>query len=109
MTDSNRATELTPAPTKLGLALELFSSMRFAIALLTLICIASVMGTIVKQHEPLANYVNQFGPFWADVFASIGLYKVYSAWWFLLMRANRPPERPSMSHISHSGLSRSRR
>ncbi|MCI1192507.1 cytochrome c biogenesis protein ResB [Calidifontimicrobium sp. SYSU G02091] len=66
---------------------ELLSSMRFAISLLTLICIASVIGTVVKQHEPFNNYVNQFGPFWADVFAAVGLYTVYSAWWFLLILA----------------------
>jgi cytochrome c biogenesis protein len=63
------------------------SSMRFAISLLTVICIASVIGTVVKQHEPINNYVNQFGPFWADVFASASLFSVYSAWWFLLILA----------------------
>ncbi|MFM8756197.1 MAG: cytochrome c biogenesis protein ResB [Limnohabitans sp.] len=67
--------------------LELLASMRFAIALLTVICIASVIGTVIKQHEPLPNYVNQFGPFWAEVFASLRLYTVYSAWWFLLILA----------------------
>ena len=55
---------------------ELLSSMRFAISLLTVICIASVIGTVVKQHEPFNNYVNQFGPFWADVFASANLFSV---------------------------------
>ncbi|OYV01618.1 MAG: cytochrome C biogenesis protein ResB [Burkholderiales bacterium PBB5] len=68
-------------------AQELLSSMRFAIALLTLICIASIIGTVVKQHEPANNYVNQFGPFWAEVFGHVGLYTVYSAWWFLLILA----------------------
>ncbi len=67
--------------------LELLASMRFAIALLTVICIASVIGTVLKQHEPLTNYVNQFGPFWAEVFKAMGLYSVYSAWWFLLILA----------------------
>ncbi len=66
-------------------AVELLSAMRFAIALLTIICIASVIGTILKQQEPYANYVNQFGPFWAAVFAKLGLFAVYSAWWFLLI------------------------
>jgi cytochrome c biogenesis protein len=61
--------------------------MRFSISLLTLICIASVIGTVLKQHEPLNNYVNQFGPFWADVFSRVSLYSVYSAWWFLLILA----------------------
>ncbi len=66
---------------------ELLSSMRFAISLLTVICIASVIGTVVKQHEPFNNYVNQFGPFWAEVFSSAHLFSVYSAWWFLLILA----------------------
>ncbi len=66
-------------------AVELLSAMRFAITLLTIICIASVIGTILKQQEPYANYVNQFGPFWAAIFAKLGLFAVYSAWWFLLI------------------------
>lgn len=66
---------------------DLLASMRFAIALLTVICIASVIGTVLKQSEPYANYVNQFGPFWAEVFGKLNLYTVYSAWWFLLILA----------------------
>lgn len=61
--------------------------MRFAIALLTVICIASVIGTVIQQHEPVNNYVNQFGPFWAELFLTLELNAVYSAWWFLLILA----------------------
>ncbi|KQP23228.1 cytochrome c biogenesis protein ResB [Pseudorhodoferax sp. Leaf267] len=68
-------------------AIELLSSMRFAISLLTVICIASVIGTVLKQHEPSNNYVNQFGPFWSQVFDTLSLPAVYSAWWFLLILA----------------------
>lgn len=68
-------------------ATELLASMRFAIALLTVISIASVIGTVLKQHEPVGNYVNQFGPFWAEVFLALKLNAVYSAWWFLLILA----------------------
>ena len=67
--------------------IELVSSMRFSISLLTVICIASVIGTVVKQHEPYSNYVNQFGPFWAELFTRVGLFSVYSVWWFLLILA----------------------
>ena len=52
-----------------------------------MICIASVIGTIVSQHEPFSNYVNKFGPFWAQLFAAVGLDTVYSVWWFLLILA----------------------
>ncbi|TXI85507.1 MAG: cytochrome c biogenesis protein ResB [Cupriavidus sp.] len=68
-------------------AVELLSSMRFAITLLTVIAIASVIGTVLKQNEPYPNYVNQFGPFWADLFHALSLQKVYSSWWFLLILA----------------------
>lgn len=66
---------------------ELLSSMRFAISLLTIICIASVVGTVLLQNEPVNNYVNQFGPFWYEVFAQLNLYNVYSAGWFILILA----------------------
>ena len=66
---------------------ELLSSMRFAISLLTVICIASIIGTVLKQNEPLGNYINQFGPFWAEVFTAASLNRVYSAWWFMLILA----------------------
>jgi cytochrome c biogenesis protein len=64
---------------------ELVSSMRFAISLLTVICIASTIGTVVRQGEPAGNYVNQFGPFWSKVFTALHLTTVYSAPWFLLI------------------------
>ncbi|MCW5655057.1 cytochrome c biogenesis protein ResB [Hydrogenophaga sp.] len=87
MTVSTQGLQLRTGSRFLSEVVELLSSMRFAISLLTVICIASVIGTVVKQHEPFINYVNQFGPFWADVFASAYLYSVYSAWWFLLILA----------------------
>ncbi|MEO8298847.1 MAG: cytochrome c biogenesis protein ResB [Burkholderiales bacterium] len=87
MTASTTGIELRTAPRTLRDAIELLSSMRFAIALLALICIVSVIGTLVTQHQPPVNYVNQFGPFWAQVFGTFGLYAVYSAPWFLLILA----------------------
>ncbi|TCK41875.1 cytochrome c biogenesis protein [Paraburkholderia sp. BL8N3] len=65
--------------------IELVSSMRFAIALLVILAIASIIGTVLTQEDPYPNYVNQFGPFWADIFRGLSLYSVYSAWWFMLI------------------------
>lgn len=87
MSDSNQGVRPRVGSQALRASVELLSSMRFAIALLTLICIASVIGTVLKQHEPAANYVNQFGPFWAELFGKLHLYSIYSAWWFLLILA----------------------
>lgn len=82
---STTGIELQTRRRGLAEAVELLSSMRFAISLLTLIAIAAMIGTVMKQNEPMPNYVNQFGPFWFEVFAKVGLYAVYSAWWFLLI------------------------
>ncbi|WP_374666375.1 cytochrome c biogenesis protein ResB [Ramlibacter sp.] len=86
-TATPEAPAAAPSPPALRQAIELLSSMRFAISLLTVICIASVIGTVLKQHEPAVNYVNQFGPFWAELFLLLKLNAVYSAPWFLLILA----------------------
>jgi cytochrome c biogenesis protein len=88
---SNAANEVTAAhvsaPRRSTLAelSELVASMRFAISMLTIISIASMIGTVLAQNQPMPNYVNQFGPFWFEVFDKLGLYAVYSAWWFMLI------------------------
>ncbi len=87
MSASTHGLRLKTGSHALRAAVELLSSMRFSISLLTVICIASVIGTVLKQHEPATNYVNQFGPFWAGVFTAVQLNAVYSAWWFLLILA----------------------
>ena len=68
MTDSTQGLHVPTRSPALRSVVELLSSMRFAIALLTVICIASVIGTVLKQHEPVNNYVNQFGPFGPSCF-----------------------------------------
>ncbi|QYF94784.1 cytochrome c biogenesis protein ResB [Massilia sp. PAMC28688] len=68
-------------------AVELVSSMRFAITMLVMIMIASIIGTVLTQNQPMPNYVNQFGPFWFEIFGSLGLYAIYSTWWFILILA----------------------
>ncbi|KQQ47633.1 cytochrome C biogenesis protein ResB [Duganella sp. Leaf126] len=69
----------------IGETIELMSSMRFAIAMLAMIAIAAVIGTVMKQSEATSNYINQFGPFWFEVFDKAGLYAVYASWWFMLL------------------------
>ncbi|MCW5300791.1 cytochrome c biogenesis protein ResB [Herbaspirillum lusitanum] len=85
MTGSTAGIQLKTRQRWVAEVVELFSSMRFAISLLTLIAVASIIGTVLQQNQPMPNYVNQFGPFWFEVFGKLGLYAVYSAWWFLLI------------------------
>ena len=63
--------------------LTLLGSMNLAITLFLTLALASIIGTVLQQNQPYADYAIKFGPFWFDVFASLGLYDVYSALWFL--------------------------
>jgi cytochrome c biogenesis protein len=64
---------------------ELLSSMRFAISLLTVLAIASAIGTVMQQNQPYSDYVIQFGQFWFDAFRLLGVFDVYHSGWFLLI------------------------
>jgi len=57
--------------------------MRFAVSLLTILGVASVVGTVLKQNEPYENYIVKFGQFWFSLFEKLGLYDVYHSGWFL--------------------------
>ena len=77
---------MKPAPHSFGKSVfELLSSMRFAISLLSILAVASIVGTVLKQAEPYNNYLIQLGPFWFEVYEKLGLYDVYHAAWFLLI------------------------
>ena len=66
---------------------DLLSSMRFAIGLLTILAIASVIGTVLQQNQPYPNYMIEFGQFWFTVFEWLGLFDVYHSAWFLILLA----------------------
>jgi cytochrome c biogenesis protein len=59
--------------------------MRFAVSMLTVLGIASIIGTVLKQNEPYENYIIKFGQFWFEAFEKLGLFDVYHAMWFLVI------------------------
>lgn len=64
---------------------EFLSSMRFAVALLSVLGIASVVGTVLQQGQLMTDYAFKFGPFWYEIFKFLGLYDVYASAWFVLI------------------------
>lgn len=59
--------------------------MNVAVMLLVAIAIASVAGTVLQQNRPAAEYLFQFGPFWHQIYQTLGLYDVYASTWFLVI------------------------
>ncbi|MDO4769762.1 MAG: cytochrome c biogenesis protein ResB [Brachymonas sp.] len=66
-------------------AWRLLTSMRFAIALLGVMALASLIGTVLPQQQPYSLYVGLYGAFWADVFEALGLFHIYQSAWYLLI------------------------
>ncbi len=64
---------------------QLMSSMRFAIAMLSIVGLASIIGTVLQQNQPYESYMIEFGQFWFDFFEILNLFNVYQASWFLLI------------------------
>ncbi|MDQ6995100.1 MAG: cytochrome c biogenesis protein ResB [Mariprofundaceae bacterium] len=58
-------------------------SMTLAISLLTVLALASVIGTVLLQNQDQSDYLQQFGPIWYWVFRALGLFDMYHTWWFL--------------------------
>lgn len=65
--------------------MEFLGSMNLAITLLAALAIASTVGTFLQQNQAYTDYIIKFGPFWHDVFRTLGLYDIYSASWFLFL------------------------
>lgn len=83
---SNEAPRITTAnPKKSGVFIQFLGSMNLAVTLLMMLAIASIIGTILKQNEAFQNYIIKFGPFWTQVFDTLGLFHVYGAAWFVLV------------------------
>lgn len=69
----------------LKVTLSFLGSMELAITLFVIIGIASIIGTILQQNQAYNTYIIKFGPFWFEVFRSLELYDIYSAWWFVIL------------------------
>lgn len=64
---------------------ELLSSMRFAVGLLTILSLASIIGTVLQQNQPYPSYLMEFGAYWFAIFEFLGLFDIYHSSWFLLL------------------------
>jgi cytochrome c biogenesis protein len=66
-----------------SILMQFLGSMNLAITLLVAVAIASVIGTVLLQNQAYNEYIVRFGSFWFEFFRTLGLYNVYSTWWFL--------------------------
>jgi len=63
--------------------LSRLGSMPLAILLLTVLALASAIGTVLLQNQGQTDYLQQFGPLWYWVLRSLGMFDMYHSWWFI--------------------------
>jgi cytochrome c biogenesis protein len=61
------------------------SSLKLTLAVLLLLAVISIGGTVVEQNQPVQNYLAAYGPKWTNFIMTIGLNDMYHTWWFLSM------------------------
>lgn len=85
--DSQLTVRATAAKVSLSSLFELVGSMRFAISLLVIISVASVIGTVIPQNRADNTYIDQFGPFWFEVLDKFSVWSIYNSIWFIVIMA----------------------
>ena len=62
-----------------------FASIKLALISLFILAGISVIGTVIKQGEAPAYYVQEFGPKLARFFEVLHITNMYHSWWFALL------------------------
>ena len=62
--------------------MDYFSSVRFALFIISLLIVASVIGTIIPQGQPLVFYIKNYGQANAVIMEILGISNMYSSVWF---------------------------
>jgi cytochrome c biogenesis protein len=66
----------------LDILLNLFRSLKLTIGLLILLAILSIIGTIINQKAPSAEYIQRYGVDLYNVLNFFNLFDMYQSWWF---------------------------
>ena len=60
-----------------------FASVKLALFLLIILATTSILGTIIQQNQPPANYVKLYGENMANMFQILDITDMYNSWWFI--------------------------
>ncbi len=77
-------------PREEGLVETLFNllrSVKLTISLLILLACLSIIGTVIKQNAPKAEYIERYGVDLYNVLNFFNLFDMYHSWWFSLILA----------------------
>lgn len=61
---------------------DFFRSVKLTIFFLILLAIVSIIGTLIKQNAPSAEYIQRYGVSLYNVLDFFNLFDMYHSWWF---------------------------
>jgi cytochrome c biogenesis protein len=64
---------------------KFFTSLKLAIFVIIILAIASIVGTIIEQNQPMEKYRQIYTDGAIRFFESLSLFDMYHSWWFLLL------------------------
>lgn len=64
------------------IAFDFFRSIKLTIFLLILLALVSIIGTVIKQNAPSAEYIHRYGIGLYNVLDFFNLFDMYHSWWF---------------------------
>ncbi|MGK2943735.1 MAG: cytochrome c biogenesis protein ResB [Desulfuromonadales bacterium] len=66
-------------------AWRFFASVKLALIVLIILATTSIIGTLIKQGQTPAYYVQEYGPSLARIFERLDITNMYSSWWFVAL------------------------
>jgi cytochrome c biogenesis protein len=60
-----------------------FCSLKLTISTLILLALTSIIGTVIQQNRPAAEYVQEYGEATFRFLTALQLTDMYHSWWFL--------------------------
>jgi cytochrome c biogenesis protein len=85
--ESNTEPKSKPAKAKTdGIAdkiWDFFCSLKLTIIIMLLLAITSIIGTIIQQNAPAAEYIKEYGQANYELFVKLQFIDMYHSWWFI--------------------------
>ena len=62
---------------------DFFCSLKLTIIILLLLSILSIIGTVLQQNAPAAEYIKEYGQANYELFVKLQFVDMYHSWWFI--------------------------
>ena len=62
---------------------EFFCSLKLTIIILLLLALTSIIGTVIQQNAPAAEYIREYGEANYKLFKTLQFTDMYHSWWFI--------------------------